>query len=604
MHTYMQQQKHPHTGYKNLNLYEIERKLFPEQCFNTSLAYTSAALAERRKAGAALRIQQRQRLELREEEKDWGARIQALVGKPHVVGAARFQALSGSSSQARGNNFAAMQAAGAARLQALIETGGKKSSTLGWSARIGKVENKYHELVAEAKQDTKLKERRVQEIFAAEMKNLVAAGHKKDHRLRSDEENAETTILAKKKENEIRQQLQAVKMEALERTAHLNNQLKAAHILALKYKQEVVTDKLPTGVRIADMPEGLAKEVGMDRSSTSNSTAAAVLGASFEKQLEQITEDAAADAGKAKTVQAQARKDKIEEEKKAAAREKDTAKKAKKEAASKEKARKVEARKEQQKKERAATKMAKEKLKVEQAAAVKSKVAKLEAARKEKKERQVRCTSDHCPLDEMDQVAVVNGNSIHKMEHLAQDGHGLARSQARAMFQRLTSKIQSDFKQVTGFAQHQEHILDVKKAEKDTASFLGQQVALSVAKDPAHGLSLFLSLSFLSRQITALADYTRLALCFLLSGLQFLRRRCTCQQPLAAVFLLFLTFSFLLFSSLPFRQQTIPIHQRRSCDVFSLIFGIPTHVLHTHYIHTHTHTHAYIHTHRTWHVLM
>jgi len=456
-------------------------------------------------ASAALRLQQRQKLG--EEEKDWGARIQALTGKPHV-GAARMQALSEST---RGQNFAAMKAAGAAaRLQTLTETTGSKaaSTTLEWSERIDGVETKYRELVAGSKEETALQERKVQEIFGSEMKKLAAAGHIKDERLRRDEENAETTILAEKKEYEIRKQLEALQMHAKLKAQHLTNQLNAAHILALKYKQEVVADALPTGVHV-NLPLGLAKEVGMVSASMRNSTA--LLGASFAKQLNKITGAAAADAVQAtKAVVANAQKAKIEQQKQAAARAKATAEEARKEAARTEKIEEAEDRKEKREKEivaalaakerkekrenervaaKAAAEAAKQKLAAEQAATAKQHTAKLAVEKKKEEmkeeQRKLRCTHDNCPLDTMDAATVVNGDSIHKMEHLAQEGHGVAKSQALAMFERLTSQIQSDFSQVTGFAQHQEHVLDVKHITKDTASYLGQQVALSLVRDSA-----------------------------------------------------------------------------------------------------------------------
>jgi hypothetical protein len=46
---------------------------------------------------------------------------------------------------------------------------------------------------------------------------------------------------------------------------------------------------------------------------------------------------------------------------------------------------------------------------------------------------------------------------------------------------------------VTGFAFHQEHILDVKKVSKETASELGQDVELSLLRE--HGRSPFPALS-------------------------------------------------------------------------------------------------------------
>ena len=85
----------------------------------------------------------------------------------------------------------------------------------------------------------------------------------------------------------------------------------------------------------------------------------------------------------------------------------------------------------------------------------------------------------------MDKVTVVDGNSIHKLEDRAENGRGKDKMQALFLISQLQSKIQNDFKAVTGFALHQEHILDVKKAYKETASELGQEVELSLIRE--HG---------------------------------------------------------------------------------------------------------------------
>ncbi len=61
----------------------------------------------------------------------------------------------------------------------------------------------------------------------------------------------------------------------------------------------------------------------------------------------------------------------------------------------------------------------------------------------------------------MDKVTVVDGNSIHKLEDRAENGRGKDKMQALFLISQLQSKIQNDFKAVTGFALHQEHILEV-----------------------------------------------------------------------------------------------------------------------------------------------
>ena len=95
----------------------------------------------------ALRRQQQQALELREMERDWGSRIQALAGVRPAHGAARFQALDARPKKGPGTSFRAMRAAGEGRLQALVEKGAPLGSE--WDARIGKVEKKYKQLAAE-----------------------------------------------------------------------------------------------------------------------------------------------------------------------------------------------------------------------------------------------------------------------------------------------------------------------------------------------------------------------------------------------------------------------------------------------------------------------
>ena len=130
-----------------------------------------------------LRAQQQQ--ELRAEETNWEERIQALAGKPRQQGAARLQGLSQVGAPAPGRDFAVLTAAG--RTQSLAAA----RATDDYDARVGKVELKYHELVKQQKDDTKLKEQKVTEIYQNEMAVLAAAVHKEDQRLRRDEENAD-----------------------------------------------------------------------------------------------------------------------------------------------------------------------------------------------------------------------------------------------------------------------------------------------------------------------------------------------------------------------------------------------------------------------------
>ena len=465
-------------------------------------------------AGDALKQQQQQALELREVERDWGAHIQALAGRGGAPGAARLQALAGRPRTGPGPNFEAMRAAGEARLQALVESGAPARAHE-WDARIGKVERTYKKLVAEQRKDTFLKEQTVQKIFAREMEKLKREGRQEDARLRRDEENAETTILAEKKEDEIKRQLEAVQEAAKAKARHLQAQLDAARRLARKYQLAVSSDKLPKGVHV-DLPKDLFPSVDKGGNATAGSV------------LDQMTAAAEADERKAAAAATAAHKAELEHEKRVAARAKaraeaaEQAAEAAKKAAERKQRREKEAQEEAQRKAReAAERKKRDEERAEQAkaraAAAQARAAKLEAAKKKEEARALRCTDDNCPLSTMDKVTVVDGDSIQKMEERAENGRGKDKLQALAMIRQLQSKIKRDFQAVTGFAQHQvplsvlarfrfvahtpvltpvltrralcgqEHILDVKKVSKDTTFMLGQKVELSLIRK--HGRS-------------------------------------------------------------------------------------------------------------------
>lgn len=429
-----------------------------------------------------LRRQQQQALELKEMEREWGARIQALAGmRPASHGAARLQALDARPPKGPGPSFRAMRAAGEGRLQALVEKGASTGSE--WDVRIGKVEKKYKELAAERRADTFFEELKVKQIFAKEIAKLKTHGRQEEERLRRDEENAETTILAKKKEYEIKRQLQAVQDAAQAKAKHLEAELAAAHRLALKYQKAVSADKLPDGLHV-DLPKRLFPGVDSGVKTKSGSV------------LDQMTASAEVEERKATAAAKEVHQAEREREKQAAAHAKDRADAAEKAA---EAAKKAAERKERQAKE--AKKEAEHKAKEEVqrkdldeerakraralATAAKANAAKLEADRKKEEARALRCTDDNCPLSTMDKVTVVDGDSIHKLEDRAENGRGKDKMQALAMISQLQSKIQNDFKAVTGFALHQEHILDVKRVSKETASELGQEVELSLMRE--HG---------------------------------------------------------------------------------------------------------------------
>ena len=443
----------------------------------------AAALQGRASPADQLKQQQKQELELREEERNWGARIEALAGKPQP-GAARMQALAAVAKHA-GANFEAMWAAGEARMQTLAVAAGKEPADR-WKARINSVEGKFRELVAEERQDTSAKEQKVKQIFTAEIKKLSADGQAQEARLRRDEENAETTILAEKKETELKEQLAAVREQAKEKAAHLEAKLKAAASLAKKYKKLVAKDKLPDGLHV-DLPAGLAQEVGMSDGTLNSSD-----------HLKKMAAAAEAEEREVKRAARKAHEMDLEQQKKAAARVKAEALAASKVEERKEKEleeRKQRLAKESEKRKAAAAAAAaaeeekkmeaerkvRQELAEHKAQVAKAKAEELAAKKKKKAEaRKVRCTKDHCDLSTMDKVIVVNGKSIHQLQDTVEHGHGSSKVQALAMIRQLQNQIANDFKQVTGFAHHQEHILDAKKVSKDTAFMLGQKVELSL----------------------------------------------------------------------------------------------------------------------------
>ena len=425
------------------------------------LASPAAKAHERLHSAAMLRLQQQQKLELREEERDFGAGIE-------TPGGAKIQELA-EMSHDHGANFEAMKAAGEARTQSLADLGVDS-----FDEGIHEVEQKYRELLGQRDQMTKLKEHEVRAIYMKEMKKLVADGKEEDARLRRDEENAETTILAEQKEEQIKKKLLEVKQAANIKVEKLRHQLQSAQTLAEKYAQEA-------GQKVEPMTSHLEDKTATDDD---------LLKKYFAQSLEKITDDVDHhEDRKQKDTAKQSEKDqKVAREKEHVRKEQEAKAKAKRQAeeaaAAKEKAAQAKAAQEKA----AKAKAAKEKLAKERAAAAKEKSDMLAAEQKREEARKFRCTKDHCPLGVMDHVAVVNGGKIHKMEQLLESGHGAAKSQALAMIQELQSKIKNDFNQVTGFARHQEHVLDEKKVKHDTAYMLGRKVALSEAGDTANGL--------------------------------------------------------------------------------------------------------------------
>ena len=285
--------------------------------------------------------------------------------------------------------------------------------------------------------------------------------------LRRDEENAETTILAEKKEEELRKQLEEVQKAAKEKANHLKAQLEAAHLLATKYKQQLLKDKLQPGDVHVKLPAGLSKEMHLDVNNSNNTDQLR----NFEHSLDQVTGINKQGADEAKNNNKNVLPRKVEE---ALAKIKANPKA---EAAND---KKMEMEKEKERKD------AKEAEK-ERTAAQEAKKAEL-AAVTSKEAKKERCTEDDCPLKVMDKSLVIDTNSIKKIEQNAEHGHGLAKSQALAMISNLQKRISNDFKHVTGFGEHQEHILDMRKVHKDTASALGQKVALSLVHDSERGI--------------------------------------------------------------------------------------------------------------------
>ena len=397
-------------------------------------------------ADAAARLQSHQRRQLRGEERARGAQIETLAGKT-ASEAARMQALSELQAPGHGDAFKSfLQAAGAAgRMQVLAGTSALPAG--GHGVRVNRLETKYHSLLAAEREEVRLKEREVTKIYDKEMTRLAGAGKEAEARLLRDEENAETTLLAQEKEAEIRKKLQAVKDLARLKSQQLQAQLASVRALARQYQQKVDSNK---GMN-ASAKLNSRQDAGMPSDAA---TFAGFIDRFVSKQVDRKVDASSEDLAESK---AEHRK-----------RNEAKAHKAMLKAALATQARKKAAAALQAKAPAA-------KIKFREPASEHQKEPKQEMKPK------VRCTDDSCPLNEMEQVSVVNRGKIHKMEQLAERGHGVAKSQALAMIRRMQTSIIKDYAAVTGFARHQEHVLDRKKVEKDTALMLGKEVALSLA---------------------------------------------------------------------------------------------------------------------------
>ena len=394
-------------------------------------------------ADAAARLQSHQRRQLRGEERARGAQIETLAEKT-ATEAARTQALSELQAPGHGAAFKSfLQAAGAAgRMQVLAGT--KALPVGGYGVRVNRLETRYHSLLAAEREEVRLKEREVTKVYDKEMTRLAGAGKKAEARLLRDEENAETTLLAQEKEAEIRKKLKAVQDSARLKAQQLQAQLASVRALALQYQQKVDTTK------------GMNASATLSRQDAGMSDAATFAG--FIDRFISKQVDRKVDASSEALAESKAEHRKRNEAK---------AQKAMLKAALATQARKKASAALQAKAPAA-------KIKFREPASKHSKEPKQEMKPK------VSCTDDSCPLNEMEQASVVNRGKIHKMEQLAERGHGVARSQALAMIRRMQTSIIKDYAAVTGFARHQEHVLDRKKVKKDTALMLGKEVALSL----------------------------------------------------------------------------------------------------------------------------
>jgi len=361
-----------------------------------------------------------------------------------------------------------------------------------------------------------------------EMRVTVRKGKSKVKKLLKKEVSAETALMAEKKADRLREQLQQFKEAEAAKEKAINDQLqglKSEENTAIKIADPKILSRAAAAPATAAVDAKRKAELSHDikavdeserRAFAKESRRAASRHHPQQQQQQQQggSEHAKAFAKHILPGQQQSEKKKAAAEAAAAAEAKTRAKakaaaaaaaaaaasaeaKSKAEAAAKAKAK---AKKKREEIEAAAEKLADAREKAAEAKekAREDKKRALEKARKEKaaqekqkeelyeeqlakkkqaEERKARCTAASCDPKAEDQALVADGPRLHRLIQLAEKGEGTQKAHALEVVKTLEKRVQEDFSSVMKFGQTQEHALDSDKVKHDTALALTGEVA-------------------------------------------------------------------------------------------------------------------------------
>jgi len=358
-----------------------------------------------------------------------------------------------------------------------------------------------------------------------EMRVTVRKGKSKVKKLLKKEVSAETALMAEKKADRLREQLQQFKEAEAAKEKAINDQLqglKSEENTAIKIADPKILSRAAAAPATAAVDAKRKAELSHDikavdeserRAFAKESRRAASRHHPQQQQQQQQggSEHAKAFAKHILPGQQQSEKKKAAAEAAAAAEAKTRAKakaaaaaaaaaaasaeaKSKAEAAAKAKAKKkreeIEAAAEKladarekaaeaKEKAREDKKRALEKARKEKAAQEKQKeeLHEEQLAKKKAEERKARCTAASCDPKAEDQALVADGPRLHRLIQLAEKGEGTQKAHALEVVKTLEKRVQEDFSSVMKFGQTQEHALDSDKVKHDTALALTGEVA-------------------------------------------------------------------------------------------------------------------------------
>jgi len=360
-----------------------------------------------------------------------------------------------------------------------------------------------------------------------EMRVTVRKGKSKVKKLLKKEVSAETALMAEKKADRLREQLQQFKEAEAAKEKAINDQLqglKSEENTAIKIADPKILSRAAAAPATAAVDAKRKAELSHDikavdeserRAFAKESRRAASRHHPQQQQQQQQggSEHAKAFAKHILPGQQQSEKKKAAAEAAAAAEAKTRAKakaaaaaaaaaaasaeaKSKAEAAAKAKAKAKKKREEieataekladarekaaeAKEKAREDKKRALEKARKEKAAQEKQKeeLHEEQLAKKKAEERKARCTAASCDPKAEDQALVADGPRLHRLIQLAEKGEGTQKAHALEVVKTLEKRVQEDFSSVMKFGQTQEHALDSDKVKHDTALALTGEVA-------------------------------------------------------------------------------------------------------------------------------